>query len=481
MTNFAIIIRKLFTTWWGALFVFTLLNLAVYWHFLGHFFYSDDFVWIHHGELIRQDIMNVFRIKVTSFYSPVVNAYFYLGQVLFPSNHVAYHAVGLGIHILNTYLVFVLLKHLTKRIDASYVGAIFFAVAMYHYEAVIWISAIMHVLVTLFVLLGLIAYCRFLETDKKTYLFLSLLSGIVAFFTKENGIVFGGMIIGLYAYYRFQYKDKKSAMHLVYYVALLLGLFAYTYIQQRNSMWIGNGVYTISARAMYPLVSSMFAVFDHPFIMAIVSRPTLMARVCLGTLFLSYIAYKKWRHIFLLYVFGVFMMVAGFAPVMFFYFGTWFTVAQNRYSYLPTVGAAIIIAFVYMAIRSASKTKMVLALSTLVFLLYIGYNIRGNYKTYTREYRVIEEQMVGMSESFKKIESQVTPHQKIILVGGYPFKGNEYYRFLYRYMIDSTHQKSIEDWTSEINEKEALEKYAGNKDYLLLGWDNKEKAIYIRP
>lgn len=474
-------IRNLLTSPWTALGVFIMLNLAVYWHFLGHFFYSDDFVWIHHGELVREDIWNIFRIKVTSFYSPVVNAYFYLGQVLFPNNHIAYHAAGLAIHMLNTYLVFALLKHLTRRIDASYIGAIFFAVAMYHYEAVIWISAIMHVLVTTFVLLGLISYCRFLETKKHWHLYASLAAGFMAFFTKENGIVFPAMIFGIFLYYRWQHQNNTRYKHLFLYALQIVFLLVYTYVQQRNSMWIGNGVYNIDVRALYPLVSSIFAIFDLPFIAAVVSRPTIIARVCVVAGIITWIAYKKWKDIFPLYVLGIFFMVTGFAPVIFFYFGSWLTVAQNRYSYLPSVGAALILSWLYLAVRASAKTKTAMILFTLAFLLYIGYNIRGNYKTYVREYVIIEEQMVGMLKSFQQLEPVLTPHGNIILVGGYPFKGNEYYRFMYRYLVDPNQQKSIEDWKSEPHEKQALSAYEGKPEYLLLGWDNPKRAIYIRP
>jgi Tfp pilus assembly protein PilF len=83
---------------------------------------------------------------------------------LFGVNAGAHHAISLLIHIANSLLVFFLFARLTAELELSAVVASLFAVHPLHVESVAYIAERKDVLSTLFWLLGLWAWLRFLDS-----------------------------------------------------------------------------------------------------------------------------------------------------------------------------------------------------------------------------------------------------------------------------------------------------------------------------
>ena len=466
--------------WRGGLWfvLFLVINFLVYKHFLHHFFYSDDFVWLHHGETIRSDISFLFKIKITSFFSPVINAFFWLGQTLFPYNVEAYHMASIAIHSLNTFLVFVLLKKIFKNTSASVVGSLFFATIPYHYEAIIWISAIMHVIVTTFVLLGLLWFGNFLETKKWWYMVLSLLAGLLAFFTKESGIIFVPLLFGLVLYKERLHIFKKSTLlTLTPFAFLLLGLLVYAWSTQSHSPWVQNGVYHVSPKALYSLCASMLALFDLR-IVSLIGDARYVFGLCGIFVFVG--AILLWRKKYWdTYALGLYFAVLGFLPVIFFYFGTWRQIAAGRYSYLPSIGAAIIFSSLFLFLKQYCQSKKWL-LGLLIALVAGGlwYNVQGVRTFYVQNYPVIDRQMRGMLHSFESEQKVLTPAHHIVLIGSYPFFGNEYYRFFYRHFVDPARQKDIDDWRVVSTDTEAKAYKIQHPDTIFFKWDNRNMRFF---
>jgi tetratricopeptide (TPR) repeat protein len=77
------------------------------------------------------------------------------------SEPVVFHGLNLLLHMLNTVLIWCLLRRLLdERLHAAWVGAGLFAVHPVHVEAIYWISAMSHVLGTSFFLASLLAMQR---------------------------------------------------------------------------------------------------------------------------------------------------------------------------------------------------------------------------------------------------------------------------------------------------------------------------------
>lgn len=78
-------------------------------------------------------------------------------------NPSGYHATNLVLHLLNSALMFVLLNQLTKNLPCSFVVAALFALHPLHVESIAWIAERKDVLSTLFLLLTILAYLRYVR------------------------------------------------------------------------------------------------------------------------------------------------------------------------------------------------------------------------------------------------------------------------------------------------------------------------------
>ncbi len=461
-----------YQTWLFALVSVCLIFIA-YRSFATHYFFSDDFVWMYQGDLIRDNIWNIFRIKITSFFSPVVNIYFFLGQIFFHQSFVLYHSTCLLLHLVNVVLVYSIARRLTHSSIGACCAGIFLAVTAYPLEAVVWISAVMHLLVTTIVLMGLFCYIRYRDMLQMRWLVATFVCAILAFFTKESGIIFVPMLCGLYLCLQSDSPWRlKKMQHLIPFFFLLGGLMIYAYQAQHQSMWVTQGVFRFSIKAAYPLAVSLVGLLDVSSASWLVQHPlllgfTVVIFIALGSVFLFRCVMQ--RKIFL---FGLFAAVLGFLPVIFFYFGTWHTLAQSRYAYLPSFGVALMVATVVHAFLGQKKLLWRYVLVAMCLLFFITRNVYGIRKTDTIEYGIIDAQMRGMVASFRLLEPLLTPSHDIVVAGQYPFPGNEYYRFLYRSMVDPTRTKSIDHWRSIPDKRTAIELYAHDPNVILVEWDN---------
>ena len=455
------------------IFLFLLiLSLIVYKNFIGMFFFSDDFIWIHHGELIKQNFSEVIKLRFTTFYSPVVNFYFFAMQSLFGNNYVAYHLVGILLHGINSFLIYLFLDKIIKNKLAALLGAVYFAVSFYHFEAIIWIAAILHILVTLWILLGLYFYLKFFEKKNIWFLATSLFCGFLAIITKESGIIFPVLIFGLYVFLQkkkiFKFYNFK---HLISYGVLLIAFVVYSYIMQRENVLIDVGNYILSIKAIYPLSGSLLGLLDVNMANYAVSRPiVLYTLVFITFLFLLIIFYKK-RDIFRLICLGLFLSICSFAPVMFFYFGTWHTISQHRYSYLPSIGGAVVFSALFLLLKNYfEKRRFFTFVMYCFFSLFLLHNVFLVSSQYTNNYDIIDRQMEGMLSSFSELKP-IIGNREVVVLRPYPFRYNEYYRFMYKYFVDRS--KTIDSWRAENN-------IIGVEldSFLVLSWNNHNMSFY---
>jgi Flp pilus assembly protein TadD len=84
-----------------------------------------------------------------------------LGHSVYGSDAGGYHASNLQLHLLNTLLLYCLLRRITRRFWTSALIAALFGIHPLHVEPVVWISSLKDMLSTLFLLLTLVAYSSY--------------------------------------------------------------------------------------------------------------------------------------------------------------------------------------------------------------------------------------------------------------------------------------------------------------------------------
>ena len=115
------------------------------------------------GGLTLDGIIWAFTTMFGSNWFPLIWLSFMLDRTIFGTWAGGFHLVNVVLHIANTVLLFWVLKRYTKTLWASFFAAALFALHPLHVESVAWVTERKDVLSTLFWLLTMLAYLRYVE------------------------------------------------------------------------------------------------------------------------------------------------------------------------------------------------------------------------------------------------------------------------------------------------------------------------------
>lgn len=198
-----------------------IVSLCIYAPSLSGDFVIDDVPFIKENPYIR-DIGHVTRfftkglwensaleVDSESMYRPMNLAPMMLNHALWGNNPIGYHAFLLLLHLVNTCMVFLLIRKLTNSsVVAATLGAAMFALHPARVESVAWISGGIDPLVTFFLLGAFLAHLFFVASLENTkqfrYLLLSLFCFQLALWSKEVAIIFPVIVVA----YDWIFKNK---------------------------------------------------------------------------------------------------------------------------------------------------------------------------------------------------------------------------------------------------------------------------------
>lgn len=132
-------------------------------------------------------------------YSPINEFYYILIHAIFDYNPVAFHLIGLLVHLLNVSLVFSFIRRINIQAfdfqkdlstQIAFLSALLFAIHPLNQEAVLWISASKILVYAFFYLLGLIMYLKYTESWRIKYYAFSGILFILSFGAKEQAVTF---------------------------------------------------------------------------------------------------------------------------------------------------------------------------------------------------------------------------------------------------------------------------------------------------
>ena len=124
----------------------------------------------HIYEISVENIKNLFTSYYKSNYQPVSMLTYLVEFSIFQLQPAPYHITNLLFHLLNTVLVFFLIKKLAGRNDVATITTLFFAIHPMHVESVAWISERKDVVYTTFYLMSMMAYLSYLgNTENRKY------------------------------------------------------------------------------------------------------------------------------------------------------------------------------------------------------------------------------------------------------------------------------------------------------------------------
>ncbi len=377
------------------------------------YFFSDDFTWLWYGKKIVDGGESLWTLKMSTFFSPVLNAFYAFGYKFIGLWPPFYFFFGLFVHAVVSSLSGILTFKLSRSKAAGFLATFLIAVAGGAYEPLVWVGANMHSIVTLCILLSVLFYTSFLEKQKIFFLVVSFLGFLLALGTKELGIVTPALLFFTFLFLKKKFPNYKNIPHLFFAFAicgttLLYGLFQY--LSQKESIWITSNIWSLSPSA---LVRIPFIFLDQfiPIAKYIDSGNVLF----FGGISLMWLGYLLWRYRKLsLLWYGFFWILIGLAPTIFFRVDHLWEPLPSRYNYLPRIGAVIMLSILFSYIITHNTAKYVVQKFAFVLLCMVSLQILFMSHTISREYLQVYHtgrELVRAAEEIKVF----TPSSVVVL------------------------------------------------------------------
>jgi tetratricopeptide (TPR) repeat protein len=134
-------------------------------------------------------IVKIFSVYFAGNYHPLTLISLGIDRVTGGNGAFMYHFTNLLMHLLNSFLVFLLVKRLTRNNLLAILTFLLFGVHTLHVESVAWIAERKDVLYSCFYLLSLIVYTTYASNRKGKYYGLALLFFLLSLLAKGQAVV----------------------------------------------------------------------------------------------------------------------------------------------------------------------------------------------------------------------------------------------------------------------------------------------------
>ena len=170
----------------------------------------DDAGYIVNNEFIKtldaESVTAIFSEYYMSNYHPLTTLTYAIEYSFVGEDTFLYHVNNLILHLINALLVFFFVRLLFRKgtLWVPFIVSVLFAIHPMHVESVAWISERKDVLYTMFFLLGLISYLKYLRAEKgkyKHFIYLTLFF-LLSLFSKSAAVVFPILLFALDWYER---------------------------------------------------------------------------------------------------------------------------------------------------------------------------------------------------------------------------------------------------------------------------------------
>ena len=298
-------------------------------------------------------------------------------------NSFGYHLVNVLLHSANAILLFLLLYCIMGDILLSFFAALFFAVHPIQTEAVAWISGRSSVQFLLFYLASLLLYIKYSRAGKPVFIILSILSFVVALFSKEMAVTLPLVLILYDAHFEKKGTVRRNiAAYAPYFILSAFFIMTRAFLLQRVSQcgWWGGGafftfismtkaaidyikilVFPAKLCAFYYIVPSR-SIFDPGVMFSIAALFCLLVSIPFIFKRLKILSFA------ILWFFVTMLPVSNIVPLK--------AIMAERFLYLPSIGFCLAMVILMdrgcAALKGKIRSITVLALT----LLIIGYSAK---------------------------------------------------------------------------------------------------------
>jgi protein O-mannosyl-transferase len=146
-----------------------------------------------------------------TFYRPVTVLWLRLNYAMCGLNSWGWHFAMLAVHVLMTYLVFVLVRKLTGRRATAGIAALLFGLHPVHVENVAWLSSVNDLLMSVLLVASFLAYLKFRDGGK-LWMAISLLLFALALLSKETTAAFPLVVFAFAVIFTHSSPDQRASV-----------------------------------------------------------------------------------------------------------------------------------------------------------------------------------------------------------------------------------------------------------------------------
>jgi protein O-mannosyl-transferase len=194
----------------GEVFIVALILLATLATYIGTLWY--EFVYDDDGQIVANSYIQYWRHVPRYFisqvwaqlfpraggnyYRPLFLLWLRLNDAWFGLRPEGWHATAILLHLIATLLVYLVARKLTTKISVAAFTALVFGMHPIHAEVVAWVSGATESLCAVFVLAGFLAYLKSRDNNRAIWMTISCVLYAFAAFSKETGIVLPVLVFG---------------------------------------------------------------------------------------------------------------------------------------------------------------------------------------------------------------------------------------------------------------------------------------------
>lgn len=383
------------------LFLLILVNLIFYGKALTLGFVWDDIPQIINNETVKNaKIIDIFtkdgeygilgRESKTPYYRPIFLLSLTIDFILYGDSAGLFHLSNIILHIVLTILIFLTLRYFLNDEFYSFLGALIVSIYPARTEAVVYISARLHILGALFSLLTIYLLKRYEFENSKKFYYSSFIAYFLAVFSVEMSIFLPLFIIFEQGFQNLKKTLKLLTPHLfiilIYLFVRWLVLNKFLWLQVPFPTRFFTGLSTFIKYLEISLFPFNLKVFyeNFPYFKKSFDLNALAGLIALSLLIYGlFISYKKNKNVFLglLWFLSSFFFVSNIPYIMY------PSLISERYLYLPLIGLSFIIPeFLKTIFRGVKKNRLLILILVILFMIPSFYTIyrrmtpyRGNH------------------------------------------------------------------------------------------------------
>jgi len=372
----------------------------------------DDPHYVYENTLIKElnfkNIKNIFTTRTSNLYVPLVLLSYSIEHHFFNLEPKTYHHTNLILHLLNCLLVLWLIWLLSKNLLITITISGLFALHPLHVESVAWATERKDVLYAFFYLLSLLSYHYYNERNSKKYYVFAVLFYILSCFSKVMAITLPAILI-LYDYFYLQKRSWKIILNKIpfFIISLVFAIIAIKIMELE-----GRGAADINYNLFDKIITACYGLFFYihkavlPINLSVIypypeKTGTLLpfiyliSPILIGMIFWIVFFYKKSNAVikacFLFFIISI-LPVLQLIP-------NTFTIAADRYFYLPSLGLFGIAAYLLNYAVEQKKIR-----SSFAYTLVLGIIIIFSVATYNR-CKVWENSITLFSDVIKNYQA----------------------------------------------------------------------------